>query len=46
MILRRVKQRGFELVAIYEEEETAWKAGHPRALAQVLADTRKGCRWG
>jgi putative DNA-invertase from lambdoid prophage Rac len=36
------RQRSFELVAVYEEEESAWKAGHQRALAQLLADARKG----
>jgi len=36
------KQRGYEVVAIYQEEETAWKGGHQRALAQLLADARKG----
>lgn len=35
------KHRGFELVGVYEEEESAWKAGHQRALAQLLADARK-----
>jgi DNA invertase Pin-like site-specific DNA recombinase len=27
------KQRGFEVVSIYQEEESAWKAGHQRELA-------------
>ncbi len=35
------KQRGFEVVAVYQEEETAWKAGHQKALAKLLADARK-----
>ena len=24
------EQRGFEVVKFYEEEESAWKSGHPR----------------
>ena len=35
------KQRGFEVVAVYEEEESAWKSGHQRELARLLKDTRK-----
>ena len=35
------KQRGFEVVAVYEEEESAWKSGHQRQLAQLLADARR-----
>jgi len=36
------KQRGFEIAKVYGEEESAWKAGHQRALAQLLNDARKG----
>jgi len=36
------RQRSFEVVAVYEEEESAWKAGHQQALAQLLKDARKG----
>jgi putative DNA-invertase from lambdoid prophage Rac len=36
------KQRDFEVVAIYQEEESGWKAGHQRALAQLINDARKG----
>ena len=36
------KERGFEVVAIYEEEESAWKAGHQRALAQLVNDAKRG----
>ncbi len=36
------KQRGFEVVAVYQEEESAWKAGHQKELAKLLADARKG----
>ncbi len=35
------KQRGYEVVNIYEEEESAWKAGHQRGLAQLIDDARK-----
>ncbi len=36
------KQRSFEVVAVYQEEESAWKAGHQKELAKLLADARKG----
>jgi len=36
------KQQVFEIAKVYEEEESAWKAGHQRALAQLLNDARKG----
>jgi len=35
------KQRGFEVVKVYEEEESAWKSGHQRVLANLIADTRQ-----
>ncbi len=35
------KNRGYEVVAIYSEEESAWKTGHQRELAQLLQDARK-----
>lgn len=35
------KQRGFEVVKVYEEEESAWKAGHQRQLAQLRTDAGK-----
>ena len=35
------KQRGFEVVKVYEEEESAWKSGHQRVLASLMADTRQ-----
>ena len=35
------KQRGFEVVKVYEEEESAWKSGHQRVLASLIADTRQ-----
>jgi DNA invertase Pin-like site-specific DNA recombinase len=35
------KQRGFEVIKIYEEEETAWRNGHQRELANLVADARR-----
>ena len=35
------KQRGFEVVKIYEEEESAWKDGHQRQLAQLKCDAAR-----
>jgi hypothetical protein len=35
------KQRGFEAIKIYEEEETAWRNGHQRKLANLVADARR-----
>ena len=34
-------QRGFDIVTIYSEEETAWKAGHQQELARLLDDARR-----
>jgi len=34
-------QRGFEVVTVYEEEESAWKAGHQKQLRRLLQDARK-----
>ena len=35
------KQRGFEIVGVYQEEESAWKAGHQRELSRLVMDARK-----
>ncbi len=35
------KQRGYEVVSIYQEEESAWKAGHQRELANLITDARR-----
>jgi len=35
------KQCGFEVIKIYEEEETAWRNGHQRELANLVADARR-----
>lgn len=34
------EQRDFEIFKIYEEEESAWKAGHQKQLAALVADAR------
>jgi hypothetical protein len=34
-------QRGYDVVMVYEEQESAWKAGHQRELARLLEDARK-----
>lgn len=34
--------RGFEVVQVYQEQESAWRAGHQGELAKLLADARKG----
>ncbi len=34
-------QRGYKVVATYEELESAWKAGHQQELARLLDDARK-----
>ena len=35
------KKRGFEVVKVYQEEESAWKNGHQRELHRLLEDARK-----
>jgi DNA invertase Pin-like site-specific DNA recombinase len=34
-------QRGYEVVSVYQEIESAWKAGHQRELARLIVDARK-----
>jgi DNA invertase Pin-like site-specific DNA recombinase len=36
------KQRGWEVVKIYEERETAWKGGHQVELARLKSDAGRG----
>ncbi len=36
------EQRGFKVVALYEEAETAWKAGHQKELSRLLDGAYKG----
>ena len=33
-------QRGYEIVRVYEEEESAWRSGHQRVLATLIAHAR------
>ena len=35
------RQRSFEVVRVYSEDESAWKASHQRELARLLQDSRK-----
>ncbi len=35
------KNRSYEIVRIYEEEESAWKSGHQRELTNLMADARQ-----
>jgi len=35
-----IKRRGWEIVTIYRENETAWKAGHQKRMARLKADAR------
>jgi putative DNA-invertase from lambdoid prophage Rac len=37
-----VADRGHELVAVYSENESAWKSGHQRELARLIQDAKKG----
>ena len=34
-------QLGYQVVKIYEEEESAWKSGHQRMLTSLIADTKR-----
>ena len=33
--------RGYEIVRAYEEEESAWRSGHQRKLANLIEDARQ-----
>ena len=33
-------QRGYKVVRVYQEDESAWKSGHQRELANLIADAR------
>jgi len=35
-------ERGFEIVATYRENESAWREGHQRELARLRGDARRG----
>ena len=34
-------QRGYEVVKVYTEEESAWRNGHQRELAKLITDARR-----
>lgn len=36
------RSRGFEVVKVYQEEESAWRAGRQRELARLVKDARAG----
>ena len=38
------QERGYELVTIYQEAESAWHNGHQKELARLLTDIRHGRR--
>ena len=35
------QQRNWQLIGTYQEQESAWKAGHQIELARLLVDARK-----
>ena len=41
-LLDFVQKRGWQVVEIYSEQESAWKSGHQIQLAKLLEDARKG----
>lgn len=38
------RARGWEITQVYQEQESAWKAGHQKELARLLSDCRNGRR--
>lgn len=36
-----IRDRGYELVQIYQEQESAWRAGHQKELGRLLAELPK-----
>jgi len=43
-LLQLAESRGYEVVEVYQEQESAYRAGHQRELARLLADCRDGRR--
>jgi putative DNA-invertase from lambdoid prophage Rac len=41
-LLQLAESRGYEVAQVYQEQEPAWRAGHQRELARLLADCRDG----
>ena len=35
-------QRDFELAEVYQEQDSAWKAGHQRELARLMVNAQRG----
>ena len=35
-LIQGAKQRDFEVVAVYQEEESVWRAGHQRELSRLV----------
>ena len=35
------KQRGYEVIAVYRENESAWKSGHQAELAKLISEARR-----
>lgn len=44
LIEAHAQGRGYEVAEVYQESETAWKAGHQRELSRLLDDIRSGRR--
>ena len=38
------KSRGYDIVEVYQEQESAWKSGHQKELHRLLSDCRNGRR--
>ena len=43
-LIAYAKSRGWEIAEIYQEQESAWKAGHQRELKRLLDECRNGKR--
>ena len=41
VLMEWAKQRDYEVVKVYEEEESAWRNGHQKELANLIEDARK-----
>ena len=41
VLIECTRTRGFDVVSVFSEEESAWKAGHQRVLAKLMEDARK-----
>ena len=42
VLMEWAKQRGFEVIAVYTETESAWRDGHQQELARLVRDARNG----